>query len=99
MTNPHLQVFVPLTDTTAELGCPQFVPGSHRLGDADADATVAGTSASPLQFAPLRAGSAVMFDYRLVHRGLRNSHPTEARPLFYMVYAQLRRRFRTIAHV
>ncbi|EOD07328.1 hypothetical protein EMIHUDRAFT_350957 [Emiliania huxleyi CCMP1516] len=67
-----VNVFVPLAN-----GPTEYVPGSHL----DFDAKV------PSKTPSLKAGSALIFDYRLKHRGLGNSG-TEERPLLYITYAK-----------
>jgi len=72
-----VNVFVPLVNLTAANGPTEYVPGSHL----DFDAKV------PSKTPSLKAGSALLFDYRLKHRGLGNSG-TEERPLLYITYAK-----------
>ena len=63
--------------TAQDKGPTEFVPGSHRDFDIDASS----------QIRTLDAGSALLFDYRLKHRGLGN-HSTTERPLLYITYAR-----------
>lgn len=72
-----LNVFVPLVDLTHDKGPTEFVPGTHRDFDTP--------NASKI-FTP-DAGSAILFDYRVKHRGLSN-RSTEDRPLLYLTYAR-----------
>ena len=72
-----LNVFVPLVHLTLDKGPTEFVPGSHIDYDV-------GTAS---QVRTLGAGSALLFDYRLKHRGLGNNS-TEERPLLYITYAR-----------
>lgn len=64
-------VFVPLLDLSRETGCTQFWPGSHvhdhLLGFGPA-AVVLETAVDGL----VAAGDAVLYDYRVLHRGLPN---------------------------
>ena len=66
-----LCVFVPLCDLSPELGFTQFWPGTHRhdrlLGFGGA-CEVLGAQVDGL----LRAGDALVYDYRLMHRGMPN---------------------------
>lgn len=78
---PHcINVFYPLVDLIDENGPTEFRPGSHRLGKFN-DEYLA-------QF-PLtcQVGGAVLFDYRLKHRGGAN-RTTEKRPVLYLAYAK-----------
>ena len=75
---PHaLNVFVPLVDLTPNNGPTEYVPGSHFDYDVKA----------PHVIPSLRKGTALLFDYRLKHRGLGNSS-TEERPLLYITYGR-----------
>eukprot|EP00965_Chrysotila_dentata_P041208 1367612-Pleurochrysis_carterae.AAC.2 len=58
-----VNVFVPLVDLCASLGPTEFVPGSH----VDFEAKRGSLTPTPA------AGHALLFDYRLKHRGLGNS--------------------------
>jgi hypothetical protein len=96
---PHcVDIFVPLMDMSPQLGPTEFVPGSHMLtAAASLDALlVAGAGhadQSPCQenfarCAPvLRAGSVVMYDHRLVHRGTPNTSD-RPRPMLYLMYSK-----------
>jgi hypothetical protein len=89
-----LNVFVPLVDLTVDNGATELCPGSHRQTgtvvdpsrqDDDLPARIGyrGSSLTPL----LAAGSVMLFDYRLVHRGLAN-RDLQMRPVFYLTYAR-----------
>ena len=78
------KVFVPLVDLArdASNGPTQYYPGSQNTR---ADAPPAGAVAVDFGGAP--AGSAILFDYRILHRGLRND--TDApRPMLYYTYGR-----------
>ncbi|KAJ1445853.1 hypothetical protein M885DRAFT_492254 [Pelagophyceae sp. CCMP2097] len=81
-----LTVFLPLVDVGPRQGPTQFIPGTHR-GTAvvlcDGDAVTHAPAAEPL----LRTGDAVIFDYRLVHRGGANSSD-EDRPMLYCAFGR-----------
>lgn len=67
-----LCLFVPLIDLDDETGFTQFWPGSHRsrgLMGFGAAAEIAGTTWD----GKCRAGDAIWYDYRLMHRGMGNS--------------------------
>uniref|UniRef100_A0A7S3V7Q1 Phytanoyl-CoA dioxygenase n=1 Tax=Chaetoceros debilis TaxID=122233 RepID=A0A7S3V7Q1_9STRA len=87
-----LNIFVPLEDVTVDLGPTEFCVGSHyretalkvmehlRRGD-ETSAKVIG----PL----LKAGDALIYDYRICHRGTQNlSKAGMTRPMLYLMYAR-----------
>jgi ectoine hydroxylase-related dioxygenase (phytanoyl-CoA dioxygenase family) len=78
---PHcINVFYPLVDLSKENGCTEFVPGSHQLGSFD--------KRRNHQFGLCcKAGGAVLFDYRLKHRGGSNVSK-KPRPVLYLAYAK-----------
>lgn len=64
-------VFVPLIDLDEGTGCTQFWPGTHadrELAGFGPASEVLGAAVAPY----VAAGSAVLYDYRLMHRGLAN---------------------------
>ncbi|KAJ8608207.1 hypothetical protein CTAYLR_010400 [Chrysophaeum taylorii] len=84
---PHcLTVFVPLVDLRPELGPTEFFPGSHLADSTVFDAAMRG-DADSVTFDDAVAGDAILFDYRIKHRGLANTH-THPRPLLYFTYAK-----------
>ena len=80
-----LTVFVPLLALRDCHGPTEFFPGTHVLPDA-VDARVSASTGKGVTF-PVAAGSAIMFDYRVHHRGLANTSG-EDRPLLYFTYAR-----------
>lgn len=78
-----LNVFVPLVDVSEENGPTQFILGSHRSSFGQDGGEIEATAVSM----PCAAGSALLFDYRVFHRGAGNSTP-EDRPCLYFVYAK-----------
>eukprot|EP00977_Amphora_coffeiformis_P010957 scaffold2595_cov158-Amphora_coffeaeformis.AAC.3 len=74
-----INVFVPLVDLKTKSGPTEFCLGSHILGQEDYDERFLET---PL----VKAGTPVIFDYRLGHRGLSNTSDT-CRPILYCTYA------------
>lgn len=87
---PHcINVFYPLVDLTKENGPTEFRIGSHRRDSSENN----NENEFPL-LCP--AGSAVLFDYRIQHRGRANqlkaagplSNIDNARPVLYLAYAK-----------
>ena len=81
-----LTCFIPLVSITEanNLGAPQFVPKSHHVMN-ECAIDLQGDAIMQLDNFPL--GDALIFDYRLVHRGVKNISVTR-RPLMYIVYAK-----------
>ena len=86
-----VNLFIPLTDISDELGPTEFLPESHLLSNAmEADAQIkysnknTAGSIKPL----LKRGDLLFYDYRLVHRGTGNKHPNQTRLMFYMLYTK-----------
>ena len=76
-----ITMLAPLQDTTLEMGITEFWPESHRVRDTDAV-----TTALPQRMA-LSAGSVLLFDSRIVHRGGAHiSGPTRA--VAYICYGR-----------
>jgi ectoine hydroxylase-related dioxygenase (phytanoyl-CoA dioxygenase family) len=74
-----LNVFIPLIDLTKASGPTVFMPGSQVQFNFDIE-----TDQWPIY---AKAGQAIIFDYRIKHRGLGNKS-TEVRPLLYLTYAK-----------
>ena len=74
-----VNVFIPLVDLNARNGPTEFSLGSHILGFED-------YNKANVYMPQVPAGTPVMFDYRLGHRGLANSG-NECRPIVYCTYA------------
>jgi ectoine hydroxylase-related dioxygenase (phytanoyl-CoA dioxygenase family) len=72
-----VNVFVPLVDVALANGATEFAPRTHLDWRADARPVVP----------ELGAGDALVFDWRLKHRGLAN-RAGHARPLLYLTYAK-----------
>jgi len=72
-----LNVFLPLVDITRANGGTQMTPRSHKNYDCP----------EPQITLLAKSGQAVLFDYRLKHRGLGNSS-TAPRPVIYLTYAK-----------
>ena len=75
-----INVFVPLVDLHTRNGPTEFVLGSHVLGHDGYDRDF-------LETPKPKAGTPVIFDYRLGHRGLGNSSQS-CRPIVYCTYAR-----------
>jgi len=77
-------VFMPLVDLNLERGFTQFWPGTHKYSS-----LLGFGGAAPLLGATVDAivkkGSAVIYDYRLMHRGMPNTSHDE-RPILQFVY-------------
>ena len=81
-----INVFIPLVDLHEKNGPTEFCIGTHYLGYDGYD--------RDLVDIPLAAaGSPVIFDYRLGHRGLGNNS-TESRPVLYLTYTRSSKEFR-----
>lgn len=72
-------MFVPLVDLTIEKGPTEFCLGSHILGYDKYQEELA-------EIPIVSAGTPVIFDYRLGHRGLGNDS-SSCRPILYCTYA------------
>ena len=78
-------VFVPLVDVDANADGTEFYPASH-VADAGARDAVRAGAAPPSTEAPAAlAGQPLVFDYRVLHRGLAN--PSRERAVAYLVLA------------
>jgi Phytanoyl-CoA dioxygenase (PhyH) len=75
-----INVFIPLVDLHTKNGPTEFVLGSHVLGHDGYDRDF-------LETPKPTAGTPVIFDYRLGHRGLANSSHS-CRPIVYCTYAR-----------
>ena len=73
---------------SADLGPTEFYPGTHRRDCPSQDYRACETGdCEGVAFTSAEAGDAVMFDYRVLHRGGANS-TTRQRPLLYFTYAR-----------
>ncbi|KPI89817.1 hypothetical protein ABL78_1080 [Leptomonas seymouri] len=72
-----VNVFVPLVPVDSHNGT-EFIPGSHFVSAHEKAKSVRPSVA---------VGCALLFDYRVVHRGLRNSK-LDPRPCYYATYSQ-----------
>ena len=75
-----LHVFLPLVDVDATNGATQLLPGSHVTG------TLAAHYEAEVVQPAIRAGGALVFDYRTWHRAPENPSK-EARPVLYVTVA------------
>jgi ectoine hydroxylase-related dioxygenase (phytanoyl-CoA dioxygenase family) len=74
-----INVFIPLIDLTLKSGPTEFCLGSHFLGQEE-------YSRDFLETPLVKAGTPVIFDYRLGHKGMCNQS-NECRPIVYCTYA------------
>ena len=74
-----INVFIPLVDLTMQRGPTEFCIGSHILGHEEYDRDFVETPT-------VSAGTPVIFDYRLGHKGLANTSDVP-RPIVYLTYA------------
>eukprot|EP00798_Chlamydomonas_sp_ICE-L_P020422 gene20422-27207_t len=78
-------VFIPLIDLDPEVGFTQFWPKSHHysqlIGFGPA-ACIIGAAVDGV----IPAGGCVMYDYRLMHRGMPNRSRATLRPLIQLLY-------------
>lgn len=81
---PHaINIFIPLTDITPELGPTEFIPKSHLLSHVSGINKMLESSlnlpkgevVSPL----ITCGDLLLYDYRTIHRGVRNITPATCR--------------------
>jgi hypothetical protein len=86
-----INVMVPLVDVSEEVGPTEYIPGSHTLEGAQSY-RLQGNHDNVVNFCEegmkIIAGSATLFDYRLVHRGRANCSATQRRPLLYLTYGR-----------
>lgn len=86
-----LNVFVPLDDVDVEVGPTEFCVQSHtrkkaieimkRIEKGDETGT---NMVGPL----LKTGDALIYDYRVCHRGVKNISEAKTRPMLYLMYAR-----------
>eukprot|EP00565_Helicotheca_tamesis_P003874 CAMPEP_0185726698 /NCGR_PEP_ID=MMETSP1171-20130828/2590_1 /TAXON_ID=374046 /ORGANISM="Helicotheca tamensis, Strain CCMP826" /LENGTH=279 /DNA_ID=CAMNT_0028395093 /DNA_START=38 /DNA_END=877 /DNA_ORIENTATION=- len=85
-----LNVFLPLVDLTPQLGPTQVRPGTHHHTRNLAPMMLAAKARKTLRppLTPiLNAGDALVFDYRVLHRGLPNV-TANSRPILVMAFAK-----------
>ncbi len=86
-----LNIFVPLDDVTAEVGPTEFCVGSHVRSNARdvMDYIENGDDSSAKVIGPLlKSGDALIYDYRVCHRGTQNLTRDKTRPMLYLMYAR-----------
>jgi len=76
-----INVFIPLVDLNSRNGPTEFCLGSHILG-------LEGYDRDFVEVPKPKAGTPVIFDYRLGHRGLGNNSSRSCRPIVYCTYAR-----------
>ncbi|KAJ8614580.1 hypothetical protein CTAYLR_004954 [Chrysophaeum taylorii] len=80
----RLIVFCPLIDLTFETGCTELVPGSHKVSRLSHKFEAVAHLPRARHY--VAAGTPLIMDYRLWHRGLANTSKTTLRPILYTVY-------------
>jgi ectoine hydroxylase-related dioxygenase (phytanoyl-CoA dioxygenase family) len=86
-----LNVFIPLTDISEEVGPTEFCVGSHcrkRCIDAMKCLEKGDEKGAQVIGPLLKAGDALIYDYRTCHRGTRNLSRDKTRPMLYLMYAR-----------
>jgi hypothetical protein len=87
-----VNVFIPLDNVKVELGPTEFCVGSHIESKAQAilQQLSSGSYESDEVIAPLlNFGDALIYDYRICHRGTRNlAEMNKTRPMLYLMYAR-----------
>eukprot|EP00439_Symbiodinium_sp_Y106_P004437 s7858_g1.t1 len=85
---PGLTILLPVSEVTGELGPTELLPGTHHLlrgagglGSCFQSLATAGGAVAP---APLSPGDALLFDARLLHRGLGNRSYSNCRVVVVM---------------
>lgn len=81
-----INVFIPLVDLTGKNGPTEFCLGTHMLG-------YEYYTKDMVEIPEVSAGTPVMFDYRLGHRGLGNT-TSQCRPIIYLTYTSASNEFR-----
>ncbi|MDP7742183.1 MAG: phytanoyl-CoA dioxygenase family protein [Lentisphaeria bacterium] len=91
----QITVSIALTDATIDNGCFQVIPGSHKSGLQDWGAIFRASNTltdrddidlSSLIQVPLRAGSAIFFDSKLVHGSAANTTPNPRNTALYAYF-------------
>jgi len=87
-SNPVITVWIPLVDSTLENGCLHIIPGTHRkrviryhhetysgtgFTETDLDVVEREAKKRPITPIPMRAGSAILFNDRLLHSSTPNN--------------------------
>lgn len=86
-----LNVFIPLDDITNELGPTEFCVSSHKRENAkQAMSSLAdGDEKKARVIAPLlKRGDALIYDYRVCHRGTSNLSSSSTRRMLYLMYSR-----------
>merc|ERR1711862_649942 len=82
-----INVFIPLVDLTTKNGPTEFCKGTHILGNEH-------FQKQNIEIPLVKAGTPIIFDYRLGHRGLGNTTTDDVRPILYLTYAASNHNFR-----
>mmetsp|Transcript_7801 Transcript_7801/g.12940 ORF Transcript_7801/g.12940 Transcript_7801/m.12940 type:complete len:276 (+) Transcript_7801:605-1432(+) len=83
----HFSVYISTTNVLESMGPTQFLPGTNRDFSFQFDNWAGFFEHCPDLRMPLpSAGSILIWEYRTIHRGTRNVHPQEPRPMLYKTY-------------
>ncbi|KAG1708023.1 hypothetical protein DVH05_024708 [Phytophthora capsici] len=85
----RLNVFVPLVAITDETGGTEMKLKSHIHDDGARGTAFEGYQDLPSVTACVEAGTPIVMDYRVWHRGLANTSEKTVRPLLYFKYAKV----------
>lgn len=86
-----LNVFIPLTDISEEIGPTEFCVGSHvmQASKASMQHIAANELSKAKVIGPLlKKGDVLIYDYRTCHRGTQNLSMKETRTMLYLMYAR-----------
>ncbi|CAI5739807.1 unnamed protein product [Peronospora destructor] len=85
----RLNVFVPLVAITDQTGGTEMKTGSHNHKSGARGKAFEGYKDLPSVTAYVEAGTPIIMDYRVWHRGLANTSESTVRPLLYFKYAKM----------
>ena len=86
-----LNVFIPLDDVTSDVGPTEFCVGSHyRKKAIEVMKHIANGNESRANIIGplLKTGDALIYDYRVCHRGTQNLAKKKTRPMLYLMYSR-----------
>ena len=84
----RVNVFVPLVAITDEIGGTEMKTRSHRHNNGARGTAFEGYKDLPSITPSVEAGTPIIMDYRVWHRGLANTSERTVRPLLYFKYAK-----------
>ena len=86
-----LNVFIPLGDITSDVGPTEFCVGSHtrkRAIEVMKEIQNGNESSTTIIGPLLKMGDALIYDYRVCHRGTQNLAEKKTRPMLYLMYSR-----------